>query len=131
MPVRLSALSADRRTLRIPFGDDALTITYRPSTVNAVQEARELEERASGRALLAQARSLVESLASWDLQDDDGKPVPITEEIMAGLGLDVTNKLMNAMLDDLLPNRRRAPDSPNGSSAGASSAPAPTGTPTS
>lgn len=127
MPIRVSALTADRRTLKVAFGDDALSITYKPSAVNAVQEARELEEREKGQHLMAQARSLAEIVTSWDLQDDDGKPLPVTADVIAPIGLDFTAKLTRAILDDLLPNRQTAADSRNGSQA-ASSAPARTGT---
>ncbi len=126
MPVRLSALTADRRTITVPFGDDSLTLTYKPSAINAVQEARELEERASGKHLLAQARSLKEILTGWDVLDDDGAPVPIAEDVLATFGLDVVSKMTRAILDDLLPNRTTATESRNGSLA--ASAPLPSGT---
>jgi hypothetical protein len=124
MPIRLSDLSADRRTVKVPFGDDTLTLVCKPSALNAIQEARELEDRAVGRVVMSQARSLAELIISWDLLDDDGKPLPVSEEVLGGLGLDVSNKLYNAVLDDLLPNRRRPTSSPDGSSAAESSAPA-------
>lgn len=128
MPIPLSALTADRRTVRVAFGDDTLTLTYRPSAVNAVQEARELEEREKGQHLFAQARSLAEIVESWDVVDEKGTPLPPTVLTMQTLGLDVTSKLTRAILDDLLPNRTPASDSRNGSSPTASSVPSPTGT---
>jgi hypothetical protein len=127
VPIRLSAVIADRRPLKVAFGDDTLSLTYKPSSVNAVQEARELDEREKGQHLMAQARSLAEIIASWDLQDDDGKPLPVSADVIAPLGLDFTSKVTRAILDDLLPNRTTASDSRNGSQA-ASSAPAPSGT---
>lgn len=120
MPIRLSALTADRRTLVVPFGEDSLTLAYRPSGVNAAQEARELEERAKGEHLKAQARSLAEIISSWDLEDDDGKPVPPSAEVIGGLGLEVATRLMRAILADLLPNLTMGAGSPNGSAAAAS-----------
>lgn len=128
MPVRLSALTADRRTIKVPFGDDTLTLTYRPSAINAVQEARELEDREKGLHLLSQARSLAEIISSWDLQDDDGQPVPVEPEVLGQLGLDVTSALTRAILDDLLPNRTTAPASRNGSAAPGSAVALPSGT---
>lgn len=127
MPIRLSAITADRRTVKVPFGDDSLSLTYRPSAINAVQEARELEEREKGRHLQAQATSLAEIITSWDILDDEGQPLPVSEEVIATFGLDVVSKVTRAILDDLLPNRTTAPDSRNGSQA-ASSVAAPTGT---
>lgn len=132
MPIRVSALTADRRTVKISFGEDSLTVTYRPSAVNAIQEARELEDREKGQVLMSQARSLAEIIVSWDLMPDEGKdPLPITAEVIAPLGLDFTAKVTRAILDDLLPNRQTATVSRNGSSATASSERVPIGTPTS
>lgn len=131
MPIRASALTADRRSLKVAFGDDALSLTYKPSAVNAVQEARELEEREKGQHLMAQARSLAEIITGWDLVDDDGAPLPVSAEIIAPLGLDFTAKVTRAILDDLLPNRQTATVSRNGSSAQAVSERVPSGTPTS
>lgn len=128
MPISLSALTADRRTVKVPFGDDALTLVYRPSTINAVQEARELEDREKGRHLLAQARSLAEIILSWDLVDDAGKPLPVTEETIQTFGIDVVSKITRAVLADLLPNQTTPPTSRNGSAAAASSAPVQSGT---
>src|SRR5262245_45903726 len=116
MPIPLAALTADRRTLRIPFGDDQLTITYTPSAVNAVQEARELAEREQGRHLLAQARSLAESIISWDVVDEHGETLPVTEEVLCALGLAITSKLTRAITEYLVPNRLPRADSRNGSS---------------
>jgi uncharacterized protein YccT (UPF0319 family) len=128
VPVRLSALTADRRTIKVSFGDDTLTLTYKPSAINAVQEARELEDREKGHHLMSQARSLAEIIASWDLQDDDGQPVPVEAEVLGQLGLDVTSALTRAILDDLLPNRTTAPASRNGSAAPGSAVALPSGT---
>lgn len=128
MPVRLSALTADRRTIKVPFGEDTLTLTYKPSAINAVQEARELEDREKGLHLMAQARSLAEIIVSWDLQDDDGAAVPVSAEVLSQLGLDVTSALTRAILDDLLPNRTTAPASRNGSAAPGSAVALPSGT---
>lgn len=128
MPISLSALTADRRTVKVPFGDDTLTLVYKPSAVNVVQEARELEDRAKGLHLLSQARSLAEIVISWDVQDDAGQVLPVSEDVLGAMGLDVTSKLTRAILDDLLPNRTTAPDSRNGSQATAASEPVRIGT---
>jgi len=120
VPIRLSALTADRRTIVVQFGEDSLSLTYRPSAFNAVQEERELEQRAKGQHLKSQASSLAEIITAWDLVDDDGKPLPVSEAVIATLGLDVVSRLTRAVLDDLLPNRPTPIASPNGSAAAAS-----------
>jgi hypothetical protein len=115
VPIKLSALTADRRRLNVHFDSGELNIVYRPSAINAVQEARENEQREKGENLKSQAHSLVEILTSWDLEDDDGQPVPITHELMETLGMEFTRTLTRAVLDDLLPNRTPPATSSNGS----------------
>lgn len=119
VPIRVSALTADRRPVAIPIGGDTLNLTYKPSAINAVQEARELEEREKGRHLLAQARSLSEIILSWDLLDDEGQALPVSSDVIATFGIDIVSKLTRAILDDLLPNRTPPATSSNGSSAAA------------
>lgn len=133
MPVRASSLAANRRTISVSFGDDSLTLTYRPSSVNAVQEEREIAERARGQHLYSMAKSLAEIVESWDLLDEKDKPLPVTMEILMPLGMDVLRTITRAITEDLLPNRTTPTPSPNGSSAAASSQPiaSPSGTPTS
>ena len=80
MPISIAALTANRRTIKVSFGDDFLSVIYKPSAINARQEARENEERAEGKHILSAARSLAEIIHGWDLVDDAGKPVPPSEE---------------------------------------------------
>jgi len=115
VPIRLSALTADRRTLSVPFGGDSLTLTYRPSAVNAAQEARELEERAKGERHDEFWKFLGPYGWSRGYMGEDGKPVPPSAEVIGGLGLEVTTRLMRAILADLLPNLTTGASSPNGS----------------
>lgn len=128
MPIRISALTADRGTVTVPFVDDTLKITYKPSAINVEQEERELADRAEGRHLLAMAKSLAELVESWDLLDDEGKPVPVSVEVLSPLGLTVLQKITRAILDDVLPNRTPPAVSRNGSTPTASSEPVRTGT---
>lgn len=115
MPISISALAANRRTVKVDFSGETLTINYRPSSINAVQEARELDERAAGKHVMSMATSLAEIVESWDLVDDAGKPVPVSVELLSTFGLDVLQKMTREIITDLLPNRTTAPSS-NGTS---------------
>lgn len=128
MPISISALAANRRTVKVPVGDEFLTVVYRPSAVNAVQEARELEERSAGRHVQSMANSLAEIIHSWDLVDDTGKAAPITSELLSTFGLDVLQTLTREIIGDLLPNRTTASNSNGTSSQTAGSGPSPSGT---
>lgn len=128
MPISIAALTANRRTIKVAFGDDFLSVIYKPSAINARQEARENEERAEGKHILSAARSLAEIIHGWDLVDDAGKPVPPSEDVLSSLGLDVLQTLTREIIADALPNRTTASNSNGTSPQTGSSAPSRTGT---
>lgn len=124
----MSALAANRRTVKVMFGEEALSVVYKPSAINAKQEARENEERAEGKHILSAARSLAEIIHAWDLVDDNGKLVPVSEDVLSGLGLDVLRTITREIITDALPNRTTASNSSSTSSQTGGSAPSRTGT---
>jgi len=128
VPISIAALAANRRTVKVDFNGETLTLTYRPSVINAKQEARELEERAAGQHVQSMANSLAEIIESWDVVDDKGKPVPVSVELLSTFGLDVLQKMTREIIGDLLPNRTTAPSSNGTSLQTAGSAPSPSGT---
>ena len=82
MGVRLSQVLNETRKLAHPVGDGVLTIVYRPRYVTpALQDelSAMIGDQKLGRAC---ARMLARTIVSWDLEGDDGKPVPIDEELM-------------------------------------------------
>ena len=119
MPVRVSALITDRKTTGIDFDGETLSVTYRPSAINAAQEERELADKATGHVVLAVNKSLAEMIVSWDLQDDEGNPLPVDEETLRPLGIDVVQRIYNGIIRDALPNRTPPGPSSNGSSPAA------------
>lgn len=130
MPLRASALAADRKPLQIVFDQGDLNLVYKPSAINAAQEEREIADKATGRTIMAYINSLVETVTSWDLLDDDGQPLPITKEALAPFGFGVVRHIFDEIIRDSLPNQKTRSTSSDGS-PGAGSAAAPTGTPSS
>lgn len=106
MPIKISDLARDRRSIQVPFGDQLLEVTYLPSAFTAELEGRDAQLRAQGRPLAALALQLAESVIAWDLEDDRGQPVAVSREAMELLGLDALTRIHLAIRDDLLPNLR-------------------------
>lgn len=119
MPISITALAANRKTLKIDFDGETLTLTYRPSAINAAQEDREITDKSSGHHVLSIIRSLVETIERWDLVDEAGQTLPISEESLRPLGIDVLNRISTEIIRDSLPNRTTPSTSSNGSSAAA------------
>lgn len=104
MPVRLSDLMRDSRTITVPVGDDVLTVTYRPSGITPETEERLAKLGQDQRLGASMIALLSETLAGWDLVDDKGKTLPITEAQLRKLPMRFLGDLVRAMTEDMRPN---------------------------
>jgi hypothetical protein len=97
-----------RRVVEVEFDEDTLTVTYdRDALFRAIAEGapRALPaptDRLSTDRLGATVDALVESIVSWDLTDDDGRPCPIDREIFDGLPISALYKIDRAISADAL-----------------------------
>ena len=108
MPVRISHLVKDRRTLAIPIDGETLLVTYLPSKLTPTSEDRLSERLKDQRGGAALAGLLAEMLASWDLTDDDGKVLPTNEKTLATLPTTFLSTVATAITEDLRPNQARS-----------------------
>lgn len=119
MPIKLTDLKRDRRTLTIPIvvGQDELTndvtedlvLTYQPSknTPRSEQAFNEaLKDEWKSKAAIGFLTNMV---VDWDLQDDGGDPYPITEDAMAELPQAFLTAIIKAIGDDM--GKGQAPSS--------------------
>lgn len=124
---KLSELTASRKTITVPFGDAALKVIYRPAVVTprlqkAVAQAQRDQDIEAG--MLVPISKLI---ASWDLTDDQDERIDLTPDALADVPAALLLGIMEAIGEDMAPNRTRGDDSSNGSSP-RSSATAQTGT---
>lgn len=126
---KLTDLIAARKTISVPFGESALKVSYRPNVVTprlqkAISQAQREQDIDAG--LLAPMSELIHS---WDLTSDSGETIETTREALADVPAQVLLAVINAIGEDMAPNRERDSVSVNGSSAMASSAVSRNGTP--
>lgn len=124
---KLTDLVASRKTIRVPIGDGALKVTYRPSVVTprlqkAVAAAQRDQDIDAG--MLEPVSKLI---ASWDLTDDAEEVIETAPDALADVPAQLLLAVLEAIGNDMAPNRMSAEPSPNGSTPAASSAPAQTG----
>jgi hypothetical protein len=62
----------------------------------------------SEEALSAQADVLALSIITWDLEGEDGKPMPITKESVADLPISIRNPIYMAIMEAASPNAATA-----------------------
>jgi hypothetical protein len=125
---KLTDLVADRATVSVPFEGAALRVTYRPGAITPKVQASVFKAQRDQDLEAGLCRPLSGLLVRWDLTDDDGEPMATTPEALAELPAQLLLRVLEAITDDIAPNRTSAEASSNGSSPRAASAPAPTGT---
>lgn len=115
MPVRVSNLVRDRRTIQVPVGDEALTITYRPGGITPATEGRLREYSDDQRGGAALVALLADCLVEWDLLDDEGQPLPLDTKTLSQLPVIFLGHLAQAITEDMRPNLPSAGNSGAGS----------------
>ena len=114
MPVTLSALIADRKTVSVPVGDDTLTVTFKPSfytpSIEAEMQQAAASEWKSGLLVTLLAGALVE----WDLLGPDGQPLPTDEATIASLPVGFLGTVLSAISAELGPGKSSERTSPYG-----------------
>jgi hypothetical protein len=86
-----------RKVYKLVFADEemaGLEVVARSMTTGQLIE---LNGKDSGHG--AQSDAFASALVSWNLEDEDGAPVPATLEGIRSLEVDFTLKIMNAWLD--------------------------------
>ncbi len=108
MATTLKRILAERATvmLRLDNGDD-VELHYNPSkyTPRMVAETeRAREENEATRPFLLQLERL---LLGWDVMDETGQPLAITEETLSDLPYKFLLEVMDAITKDALPDPKR------------------------
>jgi len=95
--MKLSAYLGKTRRIQIDIDGEALNVEYRPNVVTPVflDSLEGLSNRESVHKQVCQA------VQTWDLLDDSGQPVPITEEILRTLPTQFTVKVLNSIVTDM------------------------------
>ncbi len=90
--------SINDRTGKASFEWDGETVNceYRPG-VFTIERQAEMLERAKARDVWSIADLLVDTLVSWDVEEDDGTPTPITREVLGSFDEDFILALSEAV----------------------------------
>ena len=102
----MSGYRRKKRLVHVAFGPDdgdlaGLEITTHGMSLSAYLDLVDREEDAGSTALAESLREFARRLVSWNLQDEDGTPVPATEEAVYAedhsLMLKVINRWFTAL----------------------------------
>ncbi len=114
MPVSLTELTKDERSITLDIGDETLAVTYRPGSYTPELEdvMRSQNERLRpGNGLAAALSQLV---IEWDLEDD-GKPVEVTLDTLRKLPVTFLTRVTNAITADMRTGKDERKNSGGGS----------------
>lgn len=101
MPITLSDLVSKTRQIVVKYDGEDVAITYAPgkltpASVNAQEGRQNLEI------------VLAETLLAWDVLDEKGKPLPVTQETLSAMPTRFLWALIDGVNEDIRPNGRRA-----------------------
>lgn len=99
--MRLSDLGRERK-ITVPYDGEEIGIVFRPAAVNADWLERMGEEGKDARTYVG---LLSEALVSWDIEGDDGTPLPVSVDVLWRLPVDLLNLLAQAMIEGLAPKK--------------------------
>lgn len=101
MPISLGDLQRNTRQIVAHYDGEDVAITYAPGKLTPASvsgnDARQSLEALLGTTLLA-----------WDVLDDAGKPLPVTQETLSAMPSRFLWVLVDAINEDIRPNGRRA-----------------------
>jgi hypothetical protein len=97
MPVAVTKLQRDTRTLSVPWDADTLNLVYRPGSVTPDL----VEAVAQPEVKQPVVTFLLATVQSWDLLDDADKPLPVTEGLLSELPMLFLRAVQTAILEDL------------------------------
>ena len=119
MPI-LSRILKPLETIAIPFGEEAVTVTYRPQYLTP-----EFEEKLKGlntedKATEAFLELFCSLIAKWDLKEDDAdaEPIKISPATLKRVPYDILGDILNRVQEAVVPNQ------PTGQTSDAISQPA-------
>jgi hypothetical protein len=101
MPLKLSHLKKNEKTITVPMLGDAVTLTYRPAEFTPALESQLVEHE--GALSVAYVQLLERILVSWDIEGEKGKPLPTTAKAMYEVPSVVLKGLVTAICEDLRP----------------------------
>jgi hypothetical protein len=102
MPISLSHMKNDKRTLTVHYFGDECNVTYRPSALTPVTE-NALRDAEDNTTLID---TLAEMIVAWDVLDEEGKPLPIEADVLNQLPNAFLGHVLQACREDMLPKSR-------------------------
>ncbi|MFN3649742.1 MAG: hypothetical protein ACK47B_09175 [Armatimonadota bacterium] len=97
------------RTATLQLGGEVVRLDYQPSRFTpALQKRLEAVAAEPGGEGLVKLETLAAVLTGWNLEDEAGKPLPVTAEQLAELDYEFHALAVDAIVRDLVPQAEQA-----------------------
>jgi len=105
--MKLNELKKKRKALSLDTQYGKVNIEYCP--VEYTGEVERILAEGKDRPIAALVELLGRVLRQWDIEDDDGQPLPVTEEILMKLPVDLLAVITEKITEDMRPKAVNAP----------------------
>lgn len=105
MGVKLSNIAANSAVVKVPAGDEEVTVEYYPGRITDDMFLMVTTLQDQGAELTNEVNSTLATLVkSWDLVEDDGvTPIPLTEDGLRRVYFPFKMRILNAVMSDISP----------------------------
>jgi len=125
MPITLSSLKEAVRKVQVYVDDDELNVWYKlgeltPERTDRIRYLVDLmsddDVEDSERPTQAEAwADMLDIIERWDITDDEGNELPVTEEVIATVPTPVLGVILEVIMEDARPSQKRPRRSRGGS----------------
>lgn len=100
MPISLNQLRERKATTTLDLGDGlSIQLVYKPNEITPGY----LDSVSKETDLMALARVVSRIVASWDITDDAGVAMPVSDDTAAQLGIQLLNEIITIVASDMRP----------------------------
>ena len=107
MPISITDLKGNIRTINVSYFQFNSVVKYRPAMMTPVSDS-EIQDAIDNGDREASIRRLCEILVDWDLIDEDGEMYPITPDALGGLDSGFLTAILQAVNEDRVPKPKSA-----------------------
>lgn len=100
--MRITELYADKVETTVTIKGLPVQIKFIPEAFS-IDLIKRLEAPSNAERLDASAEMLIQSDLEWDLEDGDGKPIPVTKAALTGMRLAILTPIVAAISDFAAP----------------------------
>ena len=102
MPIKLSDLQNDKRSITADYAGDECKFTYRPGALTPAVESA-IREAENNDVLVD---TLCSMIVAWAVEGEDGDPLPITPDVLQALPSAFLGALLQACREDMIPKAK-------------------------